>query len=200
MKLSSIPSLLLAGLISLTACQPTQLPPEALASYVADPAHQLCQVQHVGGTEVRVTYQPPDLLVARSLPETSYRQATVDSLRKQYRDGAFFMFSIARNQREVLQPTEGFADYSALLQTLAFRMGEHVRLLTSRGDTLRPVNYYLDRTYASASATQLLFAFAKPPTTGDWRFQLRECGLGTGNLSFSFDAARLAAAPTLALD
>jgi len=124
----------------------------------------------------------------------------VDSLRKQYRDAAFFMLSIARNQREVLQPAEGFADYSTLLQTLAFRMGEHVQLVTSQGDTLRPVNYYLDRTYASASATQLLFAFPKPPFTGSWRFQLRECGLGTGNLSFSFGAPQLAAAPTLALN
>lgn len=193
-------ALLTASLASLAACQPSQLPADALASYVADPAHQLCQVQQIGSTEVSVTYQPVDLLVARSLSALPPRPATVDSLRKQYRDATFFMLSIARNHREVLQPAEGFADYSTLLQTLAFRMGENVQLVTGQGDTLRPVNYYLDRTYASASATQLLFAFPKPPVTGDWRFQLRECGLGTGNLSFSFGAPQLAAAPTLALD
>lgn len=192
--------LLVAGLALLGACQPTQLPAGALADYVADPAHHLRQVQQVGTTEISVTYQPVDLLVARESPDNLHREATVDSLRHKYQGSSFFLLSLARNGQEVLQPRAGFADYSELLQTLAFRMGEHVQVITSRGDTLRPSNYYLDRTYASASASQLLFAFPRLPSGGTWRFRIQEFGLGTGNLSFPFEAPSVLAAPTLAID
>lgn len=193
-------SLLLASLILLNACQSNKLSAEALAIYVADPAHHLRQEQQVGSTEVSVTYQPTDLLVTHDLPGPLYRQSAVDSVRKKYNSETFFVLSIARNHREILQPIEGFSSYSDLLQTLAFRMDGHVRLLTSQGDTLLPVNYYLDRTYASTNATQILFAFPRLPTTGTWRFQLLECGLGTGNLSFLFDTLPVTVAPVLALD
>jgi len=191
--------LLVAGLTLLSSCQPTHLPADALADYVADPAHHLRQVQQVGSTEVSVTYQPVDLLVARDLSTITRSQKIIESLRKKYSDNSFFILSMSRSQREVLLPTNGFADYSNLVQTLAFQMGDYVQIVTSQGDTLRPTNYYLDRTYASASATRLLFAFPHLPTTGTWKFQLQECGLGTGNLRFLFEAPVVIASPTLAL-
>lgn len=193
--------LVLPGVLALlSSCQPTSLPAQGLAAYVADPAHELQQVQQVGEFEIGVTYQPVDLLAARELPEFTTHQAVLDSLRDKYRGSTFFSLSIARNGREVLQPSEGFSQYSALLQTLSFRMGDYVRLISSRGDTLRPTNYYLDRTYASAGASQLLFAFPAVPATGTWHFQLRECGLGTGNLVFPFDAQHFYEVPVLALN
>lgn len=187
------------GLLMLIACQSKHLSSEALVKYVNDPTHRLRQVQQVGSTEVSVTYQPVDLLVARDLPVELHKQSALDSLRKKYSSSTFFLLSIARNGREVLQPKEGFSNYSMLLQTLAFQMREHVLLTTSQGDTLQPSNYYLDRTYASAGATQLLFAFPALPTAGTWRFRLLECGLGTGNLTFSFDASSLRDTPALLL-
>lgn len=191
---------LLCMLSLLSSCQPRSLPAQGLAAYVADPAHKLRQVQQVGEFEIGVTYQPVDLLAARELPQFGTRRAALDSLRDKYRNSTFFLLSIARNGHEVLQPGEGFSQYSDLLQTLSFRMSDYVRLVTSQGDTLRPTNYYLDRTYASAGTSQLLFAFPALPATGTWRFQLRECGLGTGNLAFSFDTQRVYEVPVLALN
>ena len=197
---AALHSSLVVGLALLGACQPTHLPADALADYVADPSHHLRQVQRVGNTEVGVTYQPLDLLVARDAPNNLHSQVAIDSLRHKYQGSTFFLLSLSRNGQEVLQPKAGFADYSELLQTLAFRMGEHVQLITSQGDTLRPSNYYLDRTYASANASQLLFAFPKLPSSGTWRFRIQEFGLATGNLSFLFEAPLVLAAPSLALD
>jgi len=197
MRYHALQVVFLASLSVLGACQPTQLSADALANYVADPSNHLRQVQQTGNMEVSVTYQPVDLLVARELSAPPYSPLAVDSLRKNYHNATFFVLAISRNQHEILQPTEGFATYSDLLQTLAFRMNDHVRILTSQGDTLRPTNYYLDRTYASANATQLLFAFPRLPLTGTWKFQLQECGLGTGNIQFLFEAPILAATPTL---
>lgn len=195
-----LPYMVFGGLLLLqTACQPQQLAPEALNDYVFNPQHHLQQVQQVGDIEAKVTYQPVDLLVARDLPSPVPPQpAVLDSLRHRYRGTTYFLLALARHQHELLQPREGFAPYSNLLQTLAFEMPQHVRLVTSQGDTLRPSNYYFDRTYAGAAATQLLFAFPTPTSTGTWCFQLQECGLGIGNLSFPFAAAQLATAPTLA--
>lgn len=197
MKLVSLTIVLLAG--ALSACRPTELPAEALAAYVDDPAHDLHQVQQVAGVNIQVTYQPIDLLVSRELQGQVTTQAQCDSLRRKYAGSIYFLLSLSRDGKELLQPREGFTEYSALLQTLAFRMNDYTRLVTSQGDTLRPANYYLDRTYASASSSQLLFAFPQVPLTGTWQFQVRECGLGIGNVSFPFEAKTASSAPTLAV-
>lgn len=186
-------------LTTVSSCRHSMLSGEEMAAYVADTAHGLKQIQQVGDVEVSVTYQPVDLLITRELMGLPLRQAAVDSLRKKYHNTTFFLLSVSRNQRELLQPKEGFTAYSDLLQTLSFQMNEHVRLLTSQGDTIKPSNYYLDRTYGSANATQLLFAFPKISSAGIWQFQMQECGLGTGNLRFAFDASLPDSVPTLAL-
>ena len=108
--------------------------------------------------------------------------------------------AITHNGQEVLRPEEGFSRYSSLVQTLSFQMGEHVRLISSTGDTLRPANYYLDRTYGAGPATRLLFAFpAAAFPANNYRFCLQECGLDTGNLLFAFDARAFRAVPSLAI-
>jgi hypothetical protein len=195
--------LILALLTSLgllgSSCQPAKLTPAQLSTYVADPEHGLQQRQQVGQTEVTVTYQPTELLVAREIQDVGRDPHLVDSLRHQYSKAAYFLLSISRDGRDVLQPATGFAHYSELLQTLAFHMDDQVRLVTSQGDTLRPTNYYLDRTATGSNASYLLLAFAKPASSGTWHLHLRECGLGTGDLSFVFDAQQLRAVPTLLL-
>lgn len=189
--------LLLASGCLCTSCQPAHLTPEELNRYVDDPDHGLQQHQQVGETVVAATYQPAELLVAREIQALEDAPLQVDSLRQKYSNAAYFLLSISRNGRDVLQPAEGFAQYSELLQTLAFHMDEQVRLVTSQGDTLRPTNYYLDRTTTGTHAAQLLLAFAKPASSGTWHLQLRECGLGTGNLSFAFETQQLQAVPAL---
>ena len=183
----------------LCACHPTELPPEGLAAYINNPSNGVSQTQRIGQTQVSVTYQPPDLLVMRELQNGSISLRAVDSLRGKYSHSIYFLLSIAHNGREVLQPKEGFAQYSDLLQTLSFHMDQHVCLITSRGDTLRPVNYYLDRTYAAGRASQLLFAFTEVPSTGTWQFYLLECGLQTGSVSFAFDTEAIRKVPAMTI-
>lgn len=180
-------------------CQPMSLPPDQFATYVADPDHGLLQQQQIGDTEVTVTYQPVELLVAREVQAIGSNPIVVDSLRRQYGKATYFLLTISRHGQDILQPNEGFARYSELLQTLAFQLDKHARLITSQGDTLRPANYYLDRTTTTAGASRMLLAFPKLPITSSWRFQLRECGLGTGDLTFPFDPGRLNAVPALVL-
>ena len=190
--------LLFSGMLaSLWSCHATSLPPEDLVAYVNAPSNGVSQTQRSGETQVSVTYQSPDMLVTRELQGGVISGRVVDSLRGKYGHSTYFLLSIARNGREVLQPREGFAQYSDLLQTLSFRMGQYVRLVTSRGDTLRPVNYYLDRTYAAGSSSQLLFAFPAAPLAGTWQFHLLECGLETGNMAFVFDTKAIQDIPSL---
>lgn len=190
--------LLSAGLLG-NSCQQATATPDELSHYVGDPSHGLQQHQQIGEIAVAVTYQPADLLVAREVQAIGSTPHSVDSLRYQYSKAAYFLLAISRNGRDVLQPTEGFSRYSELLQTLAFHMDKQVCLVTSQGDTLRPINYYLDRTAAGTSASQLLLAFPKLPVGGTWQLRLRECGLGVGDLSFLFDSRQVQAIPTLVL-
>jgi hypothetical protein len=186
---------------ALSACTPKRLSADELTAYIEDPANEFHQTQQLGEIQVDLTYQPTDLLVVRDLhgEETGTSAARLESVRKKYNNSTYFLLSISKGRQEVLQPREDFSHYSQLLQTMAFRMGEYVRLITAQGDTLRPSNYYLDRTYAASSASQLLFAFPVTPTKGLCHFTVAEFGLGIGAITFPFDSQLTKSAPHLAL-
>lgn len=183
----------------LAGCHPASLPPVAYQQYIDDPTHGFQQQQQVGEVRIRAIYQPPDYLVAREVVEQHFAGRTLDSLRRQYGGTAYFLLAFSRNGRGVLQPGEGFSQYSSLLQTLAFQAGSFARLITSQGDTLRPVNYYLDRTTPGIASTQLLIAFRQPALAGTWKLHLQECGLGIGPLTFDFATNQFRNAPALQL-
>ncbi|UPL50200.1 hypothetical protein [Hymenobacter sublimis] len=188
--------------LALHSCGQKQLSPPQLEQYVEDASNGLNQTQHVNGIDVSVKYQPVDLIVSRELqgePEGSI-SSVIDSLRNIYGRYSFFTISFSKNSKEILQPQEGFSTYSELLQTLAFRMDKEVEIITSRGDTLYPVNYYLDRSYATANASQLLFAFQSVKEAGDCKIRIKEFGLVTGTLIFSFDDDALKATPSIQLN
>jgi hypothetical protein len=100
----------------------------------------------------------------------------------------------------VLQPVDGGStNFSAMVETLSFRMGEYVALVTSSRDTIPVQDFVLDRTYGMSKSTDLLFVFDKAAAKdSDWiQFNLDEFGLGLGNHRFRFSKEKLDEVPQL---
>ena len=179
-----------------TGCTPSEFESaEALDSYIVSKSG-LSQMREANGYQLKVTYRPTDLLISQEIsgePEP-IDSSSVNRLRKKYRGNHYFLLSISRNNSDALHDAPGgMARFTALVQTLAFRMDNYVGLTTSAKDSVHASASVLDRTYAMTRTTDILFAFNKDKTTGkDWvQFNIGEFGLGTGNLQFRFSAGDL---------
>lgn len=171
-----------------------------LVAYVNDEANGLVKKSNNGDTEITVTYRPTDMLVAQELGNSEKRDtAKVNNLRKKYSGYYYFVLGLSKNNKEALHQTDGFGQYSELVQTLSFRMGDYVTLTTAASDTIPVGDFILDRTYGLSSSTNILFAFNKQKAAGKkWvQFNLNELGMGLGNARFRFKEDDLESAPRI---
>ncbi|TGE17544.1 hypothetical protein [Hymenobacter elongatus] len=181
-------TLLVGLLLQLAGCT-NELTTSELDHYLANPANGLTRKQEAGELTVEVTYRPAALVAPYHREDK-----LLDRHQSQY-----YLLSISRKGAEVLDPARGFSAYSSLLQTLAFRPQEYMRLTTADGDTLVPSNSILERTYGMGASTRILVAF--PASAGEKHpsvvFHLEEFGLQMGNLSFPFEHQDIVDIPPL---
>ena len=173
---------------------------EGLTWYISCPENGLTKTSESNGIKVTVSCQPTDLLVFHEAGDSPIDTTVANSLRKKYSNYYYFVMSFSRNNEEVLHKLAGgMEQYSWLVQTLSFRMGDHVRLITSTGDTIRVSDFMLDRTYGLNKSTSVLFVFNKEKANGrDWiQFNLDEFGLGIGNQHFRFYKQQIDEAPQI---
>ncbi|MCZ8072425.1 MAG: hypothetical protein O9311_18935 [Cytophagales bacterium] len=185
----------------LISCRSKTVPSEKeLVAYVNDEGNGLKKKIKAGDTDVTVTYRPTDLLVAQEL-RSSERADTikVNNLRKKYRGYYYFVLGLSKNDKEALHQTDGFGQYSELVQTLSFRMGDYVTLTTAASDTIPVGDFILDRTYGLSSSTNILFAFNRQKAIGkEWvQFNLNELGMGLGNLRLRFRSRDIVNVPSI---
>ena len=139
------------------------------------------------GVLFELKYQPAKLLAARESQQLGADISVQDSLLKKYSQYNYFLLSISKKGRAIVDPKEGFSTYSALIQTLSFQMEPYVNLTTSIGDTLDPIAYNFEHTYQLDNKSRLLFAFKKKKIPSQMDFNLLEFGLGCGNIQFKLD-------------
>ena len=179
--------------LALSSCRPTSLPEEKLRAYLVNPANGLYKQCQVADLAINVFYQPADLLgiePADPTDDNSTLPIKPNSLQ-------YFILSISRDGHEALDPARGFSSFSNLLQTMAFRPHEYLKLITVTGDTLLPSSSGLERTYGMGTSTRLLVAFPQSKQPQDITLCLTEFGLHTGNLRFDFKRRDLMALPRL---
>ncbi|AFD09182.1 hypothetical protein [Solitalea canadensis] len=173
---------------------------QQLQAYVSDADNGLIKEQQVKGLDVKVMFRPAGLLIAQELNGQPASEALIDSLKRKYSNHYYFILNLSKNDKEVLHSQGNFSDYSALLQTLSFSMGQYISLTTSSRDTLEMVDYTFDRTYGMSGGNALMFAFSKEKLkeSKEVSFNLDEFGIGTGLLHFEFKRKDLNAVPELA--
>ncbi len=196
-KLGVFMVLLALGLV-LWSCGNSVKSSEELQEYVRNEKNGLNKQKTFGPVDVRVTYRPPDLLVAQETRGDVSDLSLVDSLRNGYGRFAHFVLSLSANGKEVetYNLQGGFGDR---VTTLAFGMKEYVYLLSDQRDTIPVADYFYQRTYGVGGASELLFAFDRSKIEqGDWfQFVVDEFGLGVGNTRFRFDVGDLRKTPII---
>ncbi|MEO1054882.1 MAG: hypothetical protein AAFX87_29885 [Bacteroidota bacterium] len=196
----TIPVSLLLLLVTIS-CTPQFLSEKELQAYVQDIDNGLSKKKAFKGYEVQVTYRPQDLLIAqetRGATEVDVKE--LEKLTKKYEDYYYFILSLSRDNKEALYKTGGGYDqFSDMVQTLSFRMANHVNMTTAGRDTIEVADYVFPRTYGMGGATNLMFVFNKKEAEGDeWvQLNLKEFGLGLGNQNFRFRKEDLDGAPKI---
>ncbi len=172
-----------------------------LQQYVLDPGNGLSKSRTIGPVDVKVTYRPTDLLVRQSLSEAA-APGEIDSLRKGFGQQEYFILSIAANGKEIETYALQQTAFGERVQTLAFGMGEYVRIITDRQDTIPVSDYFYQRTYGVGKTSDFLMAFEaeKLRRSEHFRFQIDEFGLGTGDQNFKFETRHLDQIPKLQPD
>jgi hypothetical protein len=188
--------------IALGACStPEFLSEKELKAYVRDAENGMSKEREFKGYKVNVTYRPNDLLVAQETRgETIVDSVELARLKGKYNNYYYFLLSLSRNNKEAeYQAGGGMGQFSELVQTLSFRMSEYVNLTTSAQDTIPVGDYIYPRTYGMSDASTLMFAFNKEKAKGkEWiQFNMKELGLGIGNMNFRFDTEKLEHTPKI---
>jgi hypothetical protein len=171
-----------------------------LLSYLNKESNGYSQEVLSNSVSIKLTYQPTSLMVQSELDEqTPPSKKLVDSLQKKYEGSYYFHLEFSKNGKEAIRQMGGFADYSVLLQTLAFQMGEHILLTTPQKDTVGLGDYYFDQTYGIGSSNRLLISFDRSAIkkSDKLKIHIGECGFGTGDVKFEFERDRLDNAPWL---
>ena len=188
-------------LLILTACGRKERPVSKrdLQKYVNDPRHGLAQQTSVADVDVRLTFEPSDLLVAHDLVTGGNRDTVkFNLLQRKYSGNYYFLLRFSKGHKELLRQLPSFGEYSEMVEVLSFRMQQYVNLTTDR-DTLPMSDYAYEQTYGFGDANTLLIAFPKMGVTGKDKFDvnLAECGFGIGSVKFSFRKADLEKVPEL---
>jgi hypothetical protein len=171
-----------------------------LIAYIQDEDNGLKITNEVGDYKVAVTYRPTDLLIKQEVGEKPTKEA-VDKARKKYQNYYYFILSLSKSGKEALDQSQGFGQYSEMVQRLSFRVPEFVNMTTSASDTIPVADFILNRTYGLSSSTDVLVVFNKEKTIHQkWvQFNLNEFGMGLGNSRMRFKVKDLEGYPKLKL-
>jgi hypothetical protein len=193
--------LILAGMIlSLGACSKELLTEDQLKKYVMDEEHGVRKVIQSGDFKLDVLLRPTDLLVLQELKSTDADSTALLRLRKKYEGQYYFILNISKNGREVVTPGQlPGEDFSEVLQTVSFRLGNYVTMTTEKQDTIPLVDFVFNRTFGMGAGSEVLLVFDKKKIQHpDWlQINLTEMGLGLGLQTLRFRHNDLEAVPSL---
>lgn len=187
-------SILAALAIGLSSCggkaDLSEMSAEDIRAYVRDPENGYVRTIEIGPDKVTVAWRPSELVSAREVEGRKLSGSEADSVRANFARYRYYALSFERNGRPALQAIlaeQGQAAYAEALNAFSFRMAEHAYALC-RGDTVRPLDAAMARTYGMAPTTDVLLSFPEAPLAeGPVELRLREFGLGTGDLKWRFE-------------
>lgn len=166
-----------------------KLDKEAYTAFIQEPKNGLIKEKTINGIDMKVWYKPTDLLVQQHIGSERGNNNLIDSLREHYGQYLYFVLSMSKSNQEVLNHLAGNkSNFGAMVNQLAFGMGEKVTLIQNQEDTLQLADFHYARMYGVSSSTDILFAFKNKgmKSKGELVFHLRDFGLLTGNTKYRF--------------
>lgn len=171
-----------------------------LWAYVHNPENGYQYQKNIGTISYVLTYRPTDILVQQELA-ADFSKDKIDSLRKKYGDYLYFNLSMSANNQELLNSQAGNRNaFGAMVNKLAFGMGEKVHLISRERDTIPLADYIYPRMYGMSNSTNLLLVYPKDEKVLQndfFHFTVEDLGLGTGEVSFKVPVKNIVDEPKL---
>ena len=175
---------------------------EKLWEYLKDTDNEYLQTKTVNGYEFSLLYKPTDLLVDQELNKDSLSQSRITSLRKKYKQYLYFTLSMSKGNKELLSTTpRNRQEFGAMVNELAFGMGDKVHVFTPKKDTLALLDYVYPRMYGMSRATTMLFVYPrdKKYLQEDYlNITIGDLGTYTGEVRFKIPTKLIKNEPSLA--
>ena len=163
---------------------------QELVEYIKNPKNGVLIEKEVGTVNYKVYYRPSDLLVNQELKTHKVIPDTlIGYYKNKYHKNLYFIVSVNQDNKDVLTNIAGNNQYhGAMVNQLAFGMGQKVLLTTSEKDTLQLLDYAFPRTYGAGQSTNMMFAFEnKYLNQAEWvQLVVKDFGLQTGDIRFKF--------------
>jgi hypothetical protein len=171
-----------------------------LWTYLKNPDNGYLQQKNINGYDFSLLYKPTDLLVAQELGENTSKER-ITALREKYQKQLYFTLSMSRNGKELLSTTpKNRQEFGAMVNQLAFGMGEKVHLFTQNKDTLELLDYNYPRMYGMSQSTTMLFVYPrdeKQLREETLNFTIQDLGTYTGEVKFKIETYKIRNEPRL---
>jgi hypothetical protein len=185
------------------ACTPeTFNSKEALWKYLKNPSNGYFQEKTINGYQFSLVHRPTDLLVLQELTDKT-DEKKIESLRRKYQQNLYFNLSMSRDNKELLSTTpKNRAEFSAMVNQLAFGMGSKIALYNQQQDTLPLMDYSYPRMYGMSRSTTMMFVYPRDPKKlkgTHLNFTIQDLGTYTGEVRFKIPIKKLRKEPRLNL-
>ncbi|MGX1931309.1 hypothetical protein [Flagellimonas sp. 2504JD4-2] len=189
------------GLILLVGCGQNSFDSEKeLLSYVQKTANGYHYEKAIGDVAYTLTYRPTDVLVRQELG-TDFSREDVDKLREKYGNYLYFNLGMRSNNQELLNSQAGNRNaFGAMVNQLAFGMGQKVHLISQKRDTIPMADYIYPRMYGMSNSTNMLLVYPKDKRLLEeefFHFTIEDLGLSTGEVGFKIPVKPLKNEPTI---
>ncbi|UOY08633.1 hypothetical protein L0P88_08780 [Muricauda sp. SCSIO 64092] len=191
--------LMLLGILA--SCHQKQFDSEKeFWAYVKNPENGYYHEKTMGHVTYALTYRPTDILVKQALGD-QYTKRTIDSLRKKYGDYFYFNLSMSAHGQELLNTQVGDRNaFGAMVNQLAFGMGQKLNLITQAQDTIPLLDYIYPRMYGMGRSTDMLlvYKFDQEYMSQEYlRLTIEDLGFGTGEVALKIDTEKIKNEPKL---
>jgi hypothetical protein len=169
-------------------CKPEVRNKEELVEYLQNEDNGLLVSKTINDLKISAMYRPTDLIVEQEA-RPSTPDSVVEALYAKYGKYWYFILSIEKDGKDALYGSAAdMTGFSEVLQTLAFRMNDHLYASTSEKDTVYLADYHYSRMFGMSHSTDLLLAFdAQEVQDSKWvQLNLSEFGLSTGRVNLRF--------------
>jgi len=196
--------LIISFLILFASCKQKTFDSEKeLFTYLKNEDNGYQHKRTIGNVSYVFTYRPTDVLVKQELGK-KYSQGLVDSLRKKYNNYLYFNLSMSANNQELLNKRVGNRnEFGAMVNQLAFGMGDKVHLISKKRDTIPLVDYVYPRMYGLSKSTDILLVYPRDKKLlkeDYFHFTVEDLGLATGKVTFKLLSRKLISEPQFNLE
>ena len=177
-----------------------------LWAYLKNPENNYVYQKNIHGCNFSLLYKPTDLLVKQELSDDlteDKKDEKIRGLREKYGKYIYLSLSMSKNGQELLSNTpKNRQEFGAMVNQLAFGMGNKVHLFTPQKDTIALLDYNYPRMYGMSQSTNILFVYPRDEKSleGEYlNFSIEDLGTYTGEVRFKIKTNKIKNQPTLTL-